>query len=183
MQDISPQAGPLSIELYTKGITTLNALKDWLTHLPYSRNTNRADYTLILPECRGTCSTKHAFAKAVANENDWTELNLHLGFFRMNALNTPRVATVLAKHSLSEIPEAHTYLRIAGSFTDLTGIHSSISEVDISDEKEIQPDDIGGFKEQIHRDYLQQWIEENHLRLSLEVIWKIRAQCIASLAQ
>ncbi len=183
MKNLNPKAGTLSNALFSKGITSLSLLLDWVKVLPYGRNSNRSDYALILNEELGTCSTKHALVKAVAIENDWDEVVLCMGFFRMNLLNTPKVATTLQQHGLTEIPEAHTYLRIAGVYTDLTGMNSSITGSDIEEEMEIEPEDIGLLKEVLHKGHLAQWKEDQNISHSTAKLWEIREECIKALGK
>ncbi len=183
MKGIDREAGPLSRELFEKAITSLPLLLEWIKALPYGRNSDRSDYSLILKEDCGTCSTKHAFVKAVAIENEWDEVALCMGFFRMNAINTPKVATVLLQNSLTEIPEAHTYLRVNDTYTDLTGITSTITENDIEEEMEIEPEDIGMLKEVLHKGYITQWKEEQNVNYTAEEIWNIREECIKALSK
>ena len=52
----------------------------------------------------GTCSTKHALLKNLVLENDYQELKLMLGIFMMNKNNTGKIASVLKKYSLHEMP-------------------------------------------------------------------------------
>ncbi len=178
MKNIDTKAGPLSKALSQNNITSLLSLLDWAKALPYGRNSDRTDYSLILKEGRGTCSTKHALVNAVAIENDWDEVALYMGFFRMNVINTPKLATTLQQHGLSEIPEAHTYLRIGDVYTDLTGLNSRITENDIEEEMEIEPEDIGMLKEVLHKGHLAQWKEEQNIDHSAEKLWEIREECI-----
>lgn len=183
MKNIEAKAGTLSAALFSKGISSLPSLLQWVKALPYGRNSDRSDFNLLLKEGCGTCSTKHAFVKAVAIENNWNEVALCMGFFRMNALNTPKVAAVLQQNGLTEIPEAHTYLRISDGYTDLTGITSTITETDIDEEMEIEPEDIGLLKEVLHKGYLAQWKDEQHVEHSVEKLWEIREECIKALSR
>ena len=45
-------------------------LIDKIKNLPYGRNANRYDFTLVLSENKGTCSSKHAFLKDFADKNE-----------------------------------------------------------------------------------------------------------------
>jgi hypothetical protein len=38
--------------------------------IPYGRNLNRHDFSLVLSENKGTCSSKHAFLKDFADKNN-----------------------------------------------------------------------------------------------------------------
>jgi hypothetical protein len=44
-------------------------------HIPYGRNSNRYDFTLVISENKGTCSSKHAFLKDFANKNNIPNIN------------------------------------------------------------------------------------------------------------
>lgn len=183
MKNIDPKAGILSQSAADIGLNSLSMLLEWVQNLPYGRNSDRANYHLPFTEKKGSCSTKHALVKAIALENDWPGIDLCLGFFSMNGLNTPAVAATLAEHYLNAIPEAHTFLRIDGHYTDLTGAQLLISETDIEDEMEIEPEDIGLLKEVMHRGRIAEWKEDEHISLSNEEIWKVREKCIAVLAK
>ncbi len=179
---IDPLAGPLSEKAINLGIKDAPLLAAWIKNLPYGRNTNRADYASALTENKGTCSTKHALYKAIADENHWPGVELYMAMFWMNAETTPRIKQILLNHNMKEIPEAHTYLRIHGVFTDLTGLNNSLAEEQLEDEMEISPTDIGMMKEIMHKGFIAEWIEECELEWTEQEIWKIREECIGALA-
>jgi hypothetical protein len=51
-------AGPVSVEFIARGITNFQAAGRYLQALPYGRTANRADFSAVLYEGGGTCSTK-----------------------------------------------------------------------------------------------------------------------------
>jgi len=116
--------------------------------LPYGRNSDRSDYSLILKEQKGTCSTKHAYVKHIALKNSWDEVKLFIGIYMMKEKNTPGVGTVLKKYDLTEIPEAHTYLKIEEQVIDITGLSLTVEsfEKSLQQETEITPEQIGDYK-------------------------------------
>ena len=59
-------ARPISSVFMDRGIDNFRAAGRYLHHLPYGRNTDRADFRLVLTEGRGTCSTKHALLAELA---------------------------------------------------------------------------------------------------------------------
>lgn len=176
-------AGPLSADLVSKGITSCTDLLKWVKALPYGRNTERAQYQLVLSENRGTCSTKHALVKAVAIENDWQDVDLYIGFFFMDAFLFPKLKEVLESSKIEGIPEAHTFLVIDGEYTDVTGLSSPINENEIVDEIEIQPEGIGDLKVSIHKGFIEDWAEEEKINLPLDQLWAIREACIVALSK
>lgn len=107
--DIQPK-GVISEAFLHIGIYTFQAATAYICGLPYGRNANKADLLSFFTDGKGTCSTKHAVLKQVAEENGYTDLYLILGIFKMNGQNTPLVGDTLAQYQLDYIPEAHTYL-------------------------------------------------------------------------
>lgn len=164
------------------GVHTFSDAMSFVKNLPYGRNSNREDLTLVLTEAKGTCSSKHALLKYLADENLQPEIKLMLGIFKMNGENTPKVKSILDKYDLKYIPEAHNYLKIQGKIYDCTTQNSSeINFVnDLLEETEIQPADVSDFKIKFHKDFLRNWIADKSI--CLDEIWKIRESCIKSLS-
>ncbi len=165
------------------GINSFSEAMNFVKDLPYGRNSNRSDFSLVLKEQKGTCSSKHALLKSLADENQHFEVMLMLGIFKMNGINTPKVKSILDKHHLDYIPEAHNYLKINGEIFDCTTKNSSeINFVnDLIEEREILPEDVSELKIEIHQDFLKNWCKKN--KLDFEEIWKIREECIIVLSQ
>lgn len=167
-----------------------NALYDFLSlsyfvkSLPYGRPKNSADFTAVLIENKGTCSTKHAFLKQVAIENKEEDIQLFIGLYKMNNANTKGVGSVLKNYNLDYIPEAHTYLKINGVISDFTSttISSEPFENTLLQETEIQPNQVGDFKVTYHQNYLKQWIKDKHLNHNFDTLWRIRELCIQELS-
>lgn len=102
------------------GIESWNKLTEFIKNLPYGRNKNRTDLGLVLSEMKGTCSSKHALLKSIADLNNVQNIDLVIGIYKMNELNTPKIENELTKNSIEYIPEAHCYLKINGKRIDLT---------------------------------------------------------------
>lgn len=148
---------PLSKMCYDEGIHDFQSLCQFVKLLPYGRNSNRQNYNLIFSENKGTCSTKHAFLKQVAIENNCDDIKLCLGIYRMHGNNTSGIETVLEKYSLDHIPEAHTYLKYHQTRFDFTrSARSNTSfENDLLLEEFIQPEQIGEYKIKKHLDFIK----------------------------
>lgn len=157
---------------------------DWVKHLPYGRNTDKEDPLILFKEGCGTCGTKHAILCRLAKEQEYEEVELWMGIFRMNRINTSRVVPLLDKYHLAYIPEAHNYLRINGSILDCTGPDSSGGnfEKDLLEEIRIQPGQISAYKVSWHKLFLKKWFKDQRLPYTLEEIWDIREKCIAALS-
>ncbi|MGB1018788.1 MAG: hypothetical protein ACPGVH_06945, partial [Chitinophagales bacterium] len=54
----------------SNGICSWDELTEYIRNLPYGRNENRTDLGLVLSEKKGTCSSKHALLKSIADSNN-----------------------------------------------------------------------------------------------------------------
>ncbi|WP_290700345.1 hypothetical protein [Lacinutrix sp.] len=175
---------PCSTLCIANGLNNFLSLCNHLKNLPYGRTNNRSDYNSVLKENKGTCSTKHAFLKQVAIENNIDSVKLFIGIYKMNNSNTKGIGKVLEKHNLQYIPEAHTYIKINNTIVDITRntISGESFENTLLKEVEIIPNAIGDFKIQLHQNYLKQWILKEELNYNFESIWSIREQCITAIS-
>ena len=171
-------AGELGNQVAALGIDGYRNAARYVRDLPYGRNTNRSNYRLVLPEGRGTCSTKHALLAALAREHDLA-VELRLGIYLMDGHNTPGVGPVLARHGLDRLPEAHCYLAHRGSRVDLTSADVGAPK-DFLREETIEPDGIGAYKVERHKAFLRRWAVERGL--DPDLVWQAREDCITALS-
>jgi len=167
------------------GIHSFHQAIHYVRHLPYGRNTDKNDLTTLFKDHCGTCSTKHALLKVLADEHQIEDLQLIIGLYKMNDNNTPRVAQTLAQYGLEYIPEAHCYLKYQGRIFDFTKANSKASdfENDLIEETAIEPHQISEYKIAYHKKYLQHWLNtEKPDVASLSALWHIREQCIKALS-
>lgn len=181
--DIKP-GGIISQEFLERNITSFARATAYIRMLPYGRNKNKNDlYTLFTDKC-GTCSSKHALLKLLAEENNYNSLQLIVGLFKMHAKNTPAVEATLQKYKLTYIPEAHCYLRHHKHTLDFTTADSTPSDFlnDLLEEKVIQASQISDFKVRWHKKKLADWLSyNNEVNLTPAELWLIREQCIRDL--
>lgn len=168
----------------SKGILNWKELLETVREIPYGRNASRTNFGLVLEENRGTCSTKHALAKQLADLNGIANVDLVLGMYRMKDENTPGIQLKSMNSNLEYIPEAHCYLRVEGVRVDVTTRNSSIDRItlDILSETTIEPKQVGKFKVDYHQEFIKQWISESNLNMNFDQVWNIREQCIRNLA-
>jgi len=160
-----------------------NELIEKIRMIPYGRNSNHFDFSLILTENKGTCSSKHAYLKDFANKNNIKNVKLIIGIYKMNERNTA-IGKLLSDNNLDYIPEAHCYLKIDSIPIDVTSrksFYHSIKDA-ILEEIEIMPIQVADFKVEYHQNYLKNWIEATNQTKTFEEIWAIREQCIAFLS-
>ena len=179
--------GPLTTAITARGVTDFRGAGRYLQALPYGRTANRADFSAVLGEGRGTCSTKHALLAALAHEQKLAVV-LTLGIYKMHERNTPGAGAVLARYDLASIPEAHCYLTYEGTRIDVTRSGASPAEpiARFLHEEAIVPEQIGEYKVALHRRFMRTWVGDHPGTVrgrSFEDVWRIREECIAALAQ
>ncbi|WP_299122758.1 hypothetical protein [uncultured Winogradskyella sp.] len=176
--------GSLSRQCLEFGVTNFMDVCNLVKELPYGRNSDRSDFASVIKEQKGTCSTKHAFLKQLTVENSIEYISLCLGIYKMNASNTKGIGSVLSKHRLIYIPEAHTYLKYKEQIFDFTSTNASNRFYDsILYEEDIEAKQIGSYKVNLHQQFLKSWIKENDILYSFKEVWNIREQCILALSQ
>ena len=175
--------GVLSKQCIEYNILSYTDACNYVKELPYGRNSNRIDFSLVLKEQKGTCSSKHAFLKRLALENEFEAISLYIGIYKMNAKNTVEVESVLEKHQLGYIPEAHTYLKYKDTIFDFTSTNASdTSYKSVLYEEKIDADQVRYYKVKLHHQFLKSWIEENNIPYTFEELWTIREECILALS-
>ena len=183
--EIEPN-GEISKTFLYQNILTFKDATIFIKELKYGRNENKNDLTSIFNDNCGTCSTKHAILKKLADENNYSDIKLILGIFKMSASNTKKIKETLEKNNLDYIPEAHNYLKYENEIFDFTSSNSKTSdfEYDLLEEIEILPNQITSFKVDYHKNYLQKWLNENNeIKLTLDELWRIREKCIENLSK
>lgn len=170
--------------LLKRNIKNWSSLLNYVRHLPYGRTQNTKSVISVLKEEKGTCSSKHALLKKIAQDYQLNHVKLILGLYRMTSINTPGIGDAIKDAGLDYLPEAHCYLNVFGKRIDLTNRNSSIGRIedDLIKEIEIEPDQIGPYKVDLHKAFLTHWIEQNNIDLTLTQIWTIRETCIKNLS-
>lgn len=177
---------PYSLRFREAGIHSFKAACDFIARLPYGRNANREDFSLVFSEGKGTCSSKHALLASLALENAHPEVELIAGIFLMNGETHPQLAAFFQDKPYPNIPECHCYLRVKGERFDFTDTSNALERIapKLVREQRIDPHQVSDWKIVIHKDYLQRWLNRNPaFGMSLEEIWKDREEAIGWLAQ
>ncbi len=146
---------------------TINIVKQ----IPYGRNTNRDDFSLVISENKGTCSSKHAYLKDFANKNNIPNVQLIIGMYKMNEQNT-KIGSILSDNNLEYLPEAHCYLKIDGKTVDITSKNSDFSKIkaDLLEEIEIEPYQVADFKINYHQNFIKNWLLVTNSKFSFNEI-------------
>ena len=132
----------LTATIKDSGIKTWNELIQFIKELPYGRNSNRTEFRLVIIEKKGSCRSKHALLKKIADLNGIQNVKLVLGIYKMNQQNTPNIGNVLLENDIEFMPEAHCYLKIDEKRIDITTNNSDFDKIerDILNELEIEPE-------------------------------------------
>ena len=184
IHDTFRRNGQLSQIALENGLSNLAMCMSHLRALPYGRNANRKDPSLVFIEGKGTCSSKHAALKTIAMEQELHHVKLVLCIYKMTSHNTPGIGSHINNAHLEFIPEAHCYLDIDGEKIDLTTASSSLERIenDILHEEIISPDQVSEYKVNTHKKYVQNWLSSEKIEKTFEEVWSIREGCIASLS-
>lgn len=175
---------PLTQLLHPKKVFTWNEAVHYVRHIPYGRNTSRTEFSLVLTENKGTCSSKHAFLKELAVQNQIPDVQLIVGIYKMTEDNT-NIGNILSDNNIKYIPEAHCYLKIDGKTVDVTSKDSNFDKIKLAilEEIEIEPFQVADFKVNYHQNFIKRWLKETDSEFTFDEIWKIREQCIKKLSQ
>ncbi|MEO5644753.1 MAG: hypothetical protein ABIQ40_05415 [Bacteroidia bacterium] len=176
-------AGQISTAFLERNISDFQQACRFVRELPYRRNSNKDNLMTVFSEECGTCGTKHALLKQLADENEMAGLKLLAGLFRMNATNTPQVSETLFAHKIEYVPEAHCYLRFDGEIIDCTKTTAFNFVDDLIEEIEISPDQVAAYKVAYQKAYLEKWLLQNtEIKFTLDEFWAIREQCIMDIS-
>jgi hypothetical protein len=178
-------AGPSTAAFVERGISRFRNAARFVASLPYGRNSNRADHLVVLRENKGTCSTKHSLLARLAQEQN-LPIALCIGIYEMDGLNTPGVGAVLEEHGLTSIPEAHCYLKRGSKRFDVTLAGGNLAREPIDRvlvEVEISPQQVGGYKVQLHQEFIHRWMNAVSLprAFTFAELWAAREACIHAL--
>jgi len=174
--------GEISIAFMRAGALDYRAAANFVSRLPYRRNSDVRDPLVVMREGCGTCSTKHALLCRLAKELR-LDIVLVVGIYEMSGENTPGIGGVLGKHRLRSLPEAHCYLRYVGRRVDVTW-ENGVRDLKFLLEQEILPEQIGEYKAALHRQYLGRWMADgNAPGRDLDSLWLIREECILRLSR
>lgn len=173
----------LTSDLLEAGVVSWDDIVRSVQCFHYGRNSDRNDLNLVWYERKGSCSSKHAFLKHVADLNGVPQIDLILAFYRMNESNTPGIGNVLADNGLSFIPEAHCFLKVKGKELDITTKQSEFKryENDILETRVIKATDVIENKVTWHKEFMKNWSIQSQQSKSFDELWTIREACIENL--
>ena len=147
--------GAVSNAIKEHNVNTFQQATLFVSRLSYGRNANKNELVTVFTDNCGTCSTKHALLKQLAQEQGFSGLKLMVGIFKMNRHNTPAVAGTLVQYRLDYIPEAHCYLRYNGAIFDYTFSSSQLDFAgELLEEQEIEPKQIADWKIAYHKAFI-----------------------------
>ncbi|TCI85597.1 hypothetical protein EYW44_16580 [Tenacibaculum sp. M341] len=160
------------------------SLVSHVKNLPYGRNENREDLSLVIKEGKGSCSSKHAFLCEVARENAIDNIQLVLGVYKMTSANTNILHTE-ENFGLPYIPEAHCYLKINAERVDVTSETASFFNLKdaILYEEIILPSQVAAYKVDFHKKFIKNWVKEERITKTFEEVWSAREACIRYLSE
>jgi len=180
------ERGSITAMFKAKGVDSFGEAGAFVKSIPYGRNGNKDDVFAVFSDNCGTCSTKHALLKRLADELGLEEVELVTGIYKMNRANTPGIGDVLERNGLEYLPEAHNYLKLEQERFDFTFPYAkgNLFKEELLAETVIEPHQIGDYKVKLHKSFLEQWLLDNKaINLSPAALWEIREECIVALSQ
>ncbi len=164
-------------------ISTFHDACSYVHFLNYGRISERSDFSLVLLERKGTCSSKHALLAELALENKHPEIELICGIYLMSEETNNGVGKILSNYNLINIPECHVYIRVKGKRYDFTGERFSIEKIQpkIVREQRMDPSQASEWKVNIHKNYMESWLKRKpEINFTFGDLWNIREEIIAS---
>ncbi|MFP4545062.1 MAG: hypothetical protein ACLFQU_12585 [Candidatus Kapaibacterium sp.] len=176
--------GELSRQCLAEEIANFNQLCGYVRDFNYSRISDKRDLSLVLKEKRGTCSDKHAFLAAVAQENGRDDIKLMTGIFPLSTVYSGKLVPVLKAGGISYVPEAHAYLKYEGKIYDFTRKENTPADIfgKFDAEREADPYELYISKNEFHKDYIKEHLDDFPGK-SFDDIWRIREACIETLSR
>jgi hypothetical protein len=177
--------GEITRAFLQSGPSDMREAAHLIQSLRYGRNSDPANPRVVLDERCGTCSTKHALMRRLADEQN-VPMALTVGIYEMSERNTPGIGSVLKRFGLLCLPEAHCYLRVRGERIDLTGLPEAAEGQPVQHfllEQNIEPEDITDYKVILHKRFLESWnSRQQSSQYSTQELWSIREKCILALS-
>ena len=174
------RSGDFTELMQEAGVVSFNDACRFVSTIPYQRISNKDDLSLVYHERRGTCSSKHAFLKVLAEEQGMDDLQLVLIFFKMSENTHSVLKGLFDLIDLDYIPEAHICLKKGEEYLDFTTRFKwDVSEF-VMEEQIIDIETLLNSKKTMHKNFISNW---NKSKYSLEEIWSWREQCIKLLSK
>lgn len=174
--------GELSKVFASKGLQNFHQALQWLKELPYGSNDSEGAKA-VFKDGRGTCSSKHGCAAALAIECGLETVSKVLVYYRLDGRRFNNVETILKRYALPYVPNFHCVLASGYSIVDLTegnntGKLSDVDEFDIMLRSEPH------LTKEAYDEYFRQAIEVLQYRdgrlkgYSASELVSIRAECL-----
>lgn len=151
-----------------------------IKNMPYGRNKKRDQYLDVFINQQGTCTTKHSLLVALAIETN-IKMTLFSGIYYLTAKNTPEITSILTHYKLKEIPEAHCFIQYNDLYFDITTKNAAAC-LDIVDIVQLDINAIYPKKDLFHKQFIEKWVQDQHINYRPEDIWTIREECISALS-
>jgi hypothetical protein len=175
------QNGPASKAFLKLGLTNFTQACQYIANLKYKRISDKSNPLLVLQEQCGTCSSKHALLKMLAEENGQEQIKLKISIYKMTNQDTPKLKGVIPEN-LEFVPEAHSYLLFQGKKLDFTRANAThLKDEQILQEYEVSSKKMLDQKDKIHQEFIKDFGLKHNL--DPEEIWQIRERCIEKLSE
>ncbi len=176
---------PFGQLLIQEGVMSFHEALNFALKLPYKRISDLDNLALVVLEKRGTCSSKHGFLAAVAQENNHPEIRLEMGYFRCKFEKIPALKRSFENFPIDHIVEAHVYLKYKSHIIDVTSsafdAQLLLSPSDLIESQPLLPHEAGSIKQLLHQNYFKMWCNQN--KIDFTRAWDLRGQIISFLVE
>lgn len=176
---------PLGSELCKKGYTHFHQVVKLVHHFGYKRISNLDDLSLVLEEKVGTCSSKHGYLKALAEENNQNEIKLKCAYFEFQSKFMPQLKKDFEKLGLTSELEGHCYLSYHNHVLDITtdklDYTMFIDYKDLLVVDDLPSNECGHIKQKRHEKLFKEWCQDQGV--DFEKAWDLRWRVIKELVQ
>jgi hypothetical protein len=173
--------GPATRQCTLAGHQDFMSVVRYVHALPYGRTSQRGNYSLVLIESKGTCSTKHALLASIAREHQ-VPIGLGMGIYPCKGENFPSVRRILDEYQLESIPESICFLQFEDEIIDVSSPVAVPNTADLPFfyTETIEPEQIDGYKPLIHKGFIADWARSIGLETTYTTseLWKIRERCM-----
>ena len=155
------EKGNIGKQFAQQNIHDLYAAINYIHNLKYQPPSEPFNWNLVIPEQRGTCSTRHALLVVLAQENH-IPFTLGQAIYNLTPEKFPIIRSLLEKYKLPFILESHNFIIFKDYFLDSTfpGNAALLCKHDVESVKPIDCGELLHEKTVLYPQFLKQWLKQ-----------------------
>lgn len=175
--------GVISEQFVSRGITDLYSAIDHVYKLKYAHNSQLYNWYLTLPEQRGMSGVRHALLVELAKEIG-VPFELGHGIYIMSAKNYPIIRDVLRHEGLPYLPASRDFIIYDEQYLDITipGYAQILDPDELEFVQTLACHDLAAIKTRAYPKYIEEWLNDQHIHMTIRRFWEIYAKVDAVFA-